>query len=181
MCENTVFSVYFDHVSGAGGDDVPHYLSIIPKQATADGITGVCILPVRAGRLGLIRLFRHPLARWGWEVPKGFIDAEESPQQAAIRELVEETGFSVAIESVRLLGTITPESGVIKGRTRLFSAVLGDPVAEQAAISRELGHSKLQFFDRAEIANLIAAGEIEDACTLSTLYMYFAQPGSEDA
>ncbi len=181
MCENTVFSVYFDHVSAAGGHDVPQYLSIIPKHASADGITGVCILPIRAGQLGLIRLFRHPLARWGWEVPKGFIDAGETPQQAAIRELCEETGFAISAASVRLLGTITPESGVIKGRTRLFSAVLDDEVAEKTATNRELGHSKLQFFDRAEIASLVAAGEIEDACALSTLYLHFAQCGSESA
>lgn len=172
MCENTVFSVYFDHVSGAGGHDVPRYLSVIPKNITAEGITGVCLLPILAGKLGLIRLFRHPLARWGWEVPRGFVDAGETPEQAAIRELGEETGFTVSMAGVSLLGTIASESGVIMGRTRLFCVQVDHHDVGNTVKASELGHAKLEFFQPADISGLIAAGEIEDACTLATMYRY---------
>jgi ADP-ribose pyrophosphatase len=41
----------------------------------------------------LVRQYRHPLERETWEVCAGGIDPGESPVDAALRELREETGF----------------------------------------------------------------------------------------
>jgi ADP-ribose pyrophosphatase len=41
----------------------------------------------------LVRQYRHPLARMTWEVCAGGIDPGETPHDAALRELREETGF----------------------------------------------------------------------------------------
>ncbi len=41
----------------------------------------------------LVRQYRHPLERETWEVCAGGIDPGESPEDAALRELREETGF----------------------------------------------------------------------------------------
>lgn len=45
------------------------------------------------GRLVIERQWRYPLARAMVEFPAGKIDAGEPPQQCAIRELAEETGY----------------------------------------------------------------------------------------
>jgi len=45
-----------------------------------------------------------------WSLPGGFIEAEETPEDGALRELYEETGIRGKIE--RLLGVYSQETGV---------------------------------------------------------------------
>ncbi|MDB5763988.1 MAG: hydrolase [Herminiimonas sp.] len=167
VCENTVFSVFVDHIVGKEGLEVPRYLSVLPKNVVGDSISGVAVLPVMNGKLGLIRIFRHPLGRWSWEAPKGMVEAGEELPFAALRELREETGFSVPRENLVDLGAIAPEPGVLKGRIRLFSAALAGSTGGKA--DGEIGHGEMAFFTREEVIKLIESGEIEDACTLAIM------------
>jgi 8-oxo-dGTP pyrophosphatase MutT (NUDIX family) len=57
----------------------------------------------------LIRQYRPGLDRILCEIPAGCVDAEESPLQAARRELLEETGYGEG--NWRLLGTHSPNPG----------------------------------------------------------------------
>lgn len=175
-CENTVFSVYFDHVSGAGGHDVPRYISVVPHHRSPDGISGVSVLPVMGGRFGLIRVFRHPVRRWGWEVPKGFVDAGETMLQAALRELAEETGYSVPAARLTPLGVVAPEAGVIEGRVQGFAAQIEGHDVRRSVANGELGHGAMRFFTGDEIGTLIAEGGIEDAATLALMFLHACRP-----
>ena len=170
VLENTVFSVYADHVEDKNGNEVPQYLSVVPKCLLADSIAGVAVLPVRDGRVGLIRVFRHPLGRWSWEAIKGHAEPGESAREAAARELLEESGFSVAANKFIDLGAIAPEGGVIEGRSRLFVGVLTEQA--EKVVTLELGHGELVFYSRDEIDDLIERGEIEDASTLVLIYKW---------
>jgi ADP-ribose pyrophosphatase len=46
-----------------------------------------------AGRVILIRQYRHVLKRWIWELPAGTLEPGERPRRGAIRECEEETGW----------------------------------------------------------------------------------------
>lgn len=175
-CENAVFSVFLDHVTGTHGHEVLQYLSVLPKHGAEGMVTGVGVLPIKEGKLGLIRVFRHPLNRWSWEIPRGFVDAGETAEQAAVRELREETGFAVQSAQLVALGVMAPEAGVIAGRIRLFSVTL-EKDKNVGAVDGELGHEELAFFSCEEVFELIAIGEIEDACTLSLLLKHFIAQG----
>ncbi len=165
--ENTVFSVYSDHVADKNGNEVPQYLSVVPKCLLADSIAGVAVLPVRDGRIGLIRVFRHPLGRWPFEAIKGHAEPGEDARDAAARELLEESGFSVAADKFVDLGAIAPEGGLIEGRSCLFVAVLTEKA--EKVVAPELGHGERLFYSRDEIDDFIERGEIEDASTVVLL------------
>lgn len=53
----------------------------------------VCVFPVCEEGIVIIEQYRHSLNQWVLEIPAGGIDEGESKEQAARRELVEETGY----------------------------------------------------------------------------------------
>lgn len=174
ICRNAVFTVYLDHIRDAAGNEVKDYLSIVPHHRTAHKVSGVAVLPVMAGGVGLIRIYRHPLADYSWEVARGFIDVSETPEQAARRELREETGLIAADRSLMSFGTIAPEPGVLDARVQLFSAQeCGQGDAESVV---EMGHREIRVFAREELRGLIERGEILDPCTLVLCLKYLSLP-----
>ena len=65
-----------------------------PKGSDIDGVGIVAILEKETGpEIILQKQFRPPLGKVCIEVPAGLVDAGETPQQAAVRELKEETGY----------------------------------------------------------------------------------------
>ncbi|MGC5014553.1 NUDIX domain-containing protein [Streptosporangium sp. DT93] len=71
----------------------------------------VMVLPVDDGLL-VIRRAIEP-HRGGLALPGGFVDLGESWQQAAVRELREETGIDVDVEEVRLLDVLSAPDGTV--------------------------------------------------------------------
>ena len=65
-----------------------------PKNGDIDGVGIIAILDKPAGReIVLQKQYRPPVDRVVIEVPAGLIDAGETAEQAAVRELREETGY----------------------------------------------------------------------------------------
>ena len=65
---------------------------IDPKVSSA-------VIALRAGQVLLVKRAMDP-ARGSWCLPSGFIEIGETPQQAAIRECKEETGYEVVISAL---------------------------------------------------------------------------------
>jgi 8-oxo-dGTP pyrophosphatase MutT (NUDIX family) len=51
-----------------------------------------------------------------WDLPKGKIDGKESPEEAAIREVKEETGLS----DIRILGPLPSTYHIFQGKVNLI-------------------------------------------------------------
>ena len=82
------FNYYF--ASRNKEQDLPLYTGKVPRN-------GIVIYPVwkkEPDKLVMIRQYRYPLDAWIYELPAGLIDEGESPSQAAVREMKEETGLS---------------------------------------------------------------------------------------
>lgn len=174
ICHNAVFTVYFDHIRDAAGNEVRDYLSVVPHHRAAHKVSGIAVLPVVADGFGLIRVYRHPLGEYSWEVARGFVDSAETPAQAALRELREETGLVAAEGSLRSLGTIAPEPGVLDARVQLFAAEGCEPGHGASVV--EMGHREMKLFARDELRGLIDRGEILDPCTLVLCLKYLSLP-----
>jgi len=80
-----------------------------------------------------------------WTFPKGRPDPGESPEQAALREVKEETGYSAVI--IRKL------PGSFRGRTSVAEFFLMSPRGEPAAFDKET--SAIQWVSLKEAAKLI--------------------------
>ncbi|HUQ41094.1 MAG TPA: NUDIX hydrolase [Candidatus Limnocylindrales bacterium] len=68
----------------------------------------VGLLIERDDRLLLVRRARAPFEGY-WDIPGGFLEAEESPEKGAVREAREETGLRVKVDE--LLGAYHGTSG----------------------------------------------------------------------
>ena len=172
VATNSRWKVYFDHLSDERGNEVKDYLVIEGHNPRPDGLTGVDVLPVIGDRILLLRVYRHPLRRSLWEVPRGFIDERETPAKAALRELEEETGLQCAASDLIAMGTYAPEPSTMAGRGALFvaSRCEGNPRRP----SDELGIDTFGLFGRQDIEAMIDAGEIVQGGALILYYRYCA-------
>lgn len=66
----------------------------------------------------LVKEYRHPLGKLIYDLPAGGIREGESPQQAVLRELEEETGYTA--ENLTWIGRFSWAPGNIAGVVELF-------------------------------------------------------------
>lgn len=86
-----------------------------------DGIPGVAVMPILPdGKIVLNLNFRHATRSWEFELPRGLIEKNEMPVDAAKREALEETGM--VIHDVYTLGMIAPDSGLTNSLVPVFLA-----------------------------------------------------------
>ncbi|KKA26718.1 hypothetical protein TD95_005420, partial [Thielaviopsis punctulata] len=72
-----------------------------PKDCEIDGVGIVAILEKETGpEIMLQKQYRPPLQRVCIEIPAGLIDAGETAEEAAVRELKEETGYVGTVKDV---------------------------------------------------------------------------------
>ena len=97
-----------------GGARFEHHVVRVPAAAAGTVVHD----PDR----GVLLLWRHRFTTdtWGWEVPAGRIDDGETPEEAAARETLEETGWRPG--PLRHLTTYHPNNGTSDLRFHLFAA-----------------------------------------------------------
>ncbi len=114
---------------------------------------GACVLPMLGDRILLLREYRYPVRSWQYSIPGGLIDPGESPSEAAVRELREETGYDV--EELIPLGAIYSSFGSSDEKIHLFMARCGN----KGEAEREPGEKiAMQLVTEREFAGMIDDG-----------------------
>lgn len=81
---------------------------------------GVCVVVMVDEKILLLQEYRHAIRKDCFEFPSGIIDEGETPKDAAIREVREETGFLV--DEIVELGYTYPSFGSTTEKIHLFFA-----------------------------------------------------------
>jgi ADP-ribose pyrophosphatase len=151
------FRVVQSRVQRPDGREVDYHTIDFPRPAVAIALRD------EAGRILLIRQQRFIVDRDVWALPSGGVEAGETLEQAALRELEEETGLRSA-EATHLVSYYA-SYGVSNQVFHCFVAARGVP-------SRAHDENEVEgtaWFAPDEVAALMARGEIPDGLSLVPL------------
>jgi ADP-ribose pyrophosphatase len=141
-------------------------------RATREVIThpgSVVILPLLPdGRILLIRQYRHATRIFMWELVAGRIDHGESPRQAAVRELIEETGYRA--KRFRVFLDVFPSPGFLEERMFIL---LAEGLTLGKAEPEEDERITAKAFTRRELESMMRRGKLRDAKSVAGILYYF--------
>ena len=166
LLHTPVFDVLGQHesaLSGLEGD----YIAI-------EAPDWVMVAPEYRGSLVLVRQWRHGEEAMSLELPGGIVDGGEEPEDAARRELLEETGFKAG--RLTHLGTVNPNPALFKNKLHVYLAEEPEPTGEQS-----LDNDELLTYELMPVSEVIASygsGEFKHALMGTALMMYLRHKSS---
>ncbi len=117
----------------------------------------------------LIEQFRHGSERVELEIPSGIIDESETPAEAALRELVEETGYERSDRSeFKKIGEVIPNPAFIHNKCYTYLLTHVKPTGLTNFDENE--NIRVRLIPRSEIERLITSGEIQHSLIITALY-----------
>lgn len=135
-----------------------------------DCVNWVNVIAVTAERqLVMIEQYRHGSKTIELEIPGGMIDANDaSPEQAAVRELREETGYSG--DNPRRIGEVFPNPAIM---SNTCYTVLVENCRCLHPVEFDHGEDLLtRLVPVAEIPTLVASGKIRHSLVVVALYYF---------
>ncbi len=143
-------------------DGKPYYMVKV-----SDYVAVVAITPDR--ELVLVKQFRPVVDRDTFELPSGHIEDGEKPEQAAARELLEETGM--AAPRLELLGVLVPDVGRLVNRMWCYWAA--DVV--EVAVPLDSEGISVSRVSEDEFMKMASDGRIDHALNLAVVFLAVAK------
>jgi len=130
----------------------------------------VNIIPITTDQqVVMVKQYRHGSRQVTLEIPGGIVDPGDTPEEAASRELLEETGYQ-ADEWVKI-GEVSPNPAIFNNRAHTFVArnlkKVGDPSPDQTE------DIEVVLVPISNIPQLIRTGTIDHAIVMAAFYWYF--------
>ena len=119
----------------------------------------------------MISQFRHGIREITLEIPGGIVERSDSPEEAAQRELREETGYKGS--EMILLGHVHPNPAILNNKCYTFLAKNVMQAGEQDQDEKEDIEVLLTPLDN--IPALIREGEITHSLVLAAFYRFYME------
>ncbi len=159
--------VYRGRIVNLRVDTVRMSNGVQARREIVEHSDSVCIVPVDdQGNVLLVRQYRKPAQETLLEVPAGGVDPGEAPEQAAHRELKEETGYSA--RHIEHLASFWTTPGFC---TELMHAYLATGLQAGNSEQEEDEEIDLVPVPLARVPELIRRREIKDAKTIASLLL----------
>ena len=123
----------------------------------------------RDGRMILERQYRHALGETSYEIVAGVMEQGESPEEAARRELLEETGYSGG-EWTHLMD-LSANPSTMTNLCHCFLAVGVEPTGHQHLDRTE--YLEVHFFQPEEVWQMLLDGQFRQALMAAPLWRFF--------
>lgn len=126
---------------------------------------GVCIALRNNDYYYMVRQYRYALGKDMLEFPAGKIEKGEVPDEAILREVIEETGFEA--KNIKKFGYVIPTCGYCSEKIYLYYGEVDKYVGQHFDIDERLNLEKYTF---TQIKEMIKNGEIDDSKTIALMY-----------
>lgn len=161
VCKTPVFTVTSRHNRSASGVEGDYIVNECPDW--------VIVIAEKDDSFLMVKQFRHGEERLSIEFPGGVIDAGETPEQAAARELLEETGATAS--SLVHLGSMNPNPALFANHFHVYLAT-----GLTFSGKQELDHDELLDYlelPKKEVLKKMGSAEYPHAlmCSAAALYM----------
>lgn len=114
----------------------------------------------RKGKMYLCKQYRYIFKDYSWEIPRGYVNDEETRLGAAKRELSEEAGLTAA--SVKRIGSLRLSIGILDEECHVY-------LAEESYIKQDPDKEEIQKiypYSIAMVKDMIEKGTIKDGLTV---------------
>lgn len=116
---------------------------------------GVHVLPIVGDKVCVLRQYRYPINQWTYEFPGGAIEDGMLPEETALRELREESGYEA--KELIPLGFVYPSYGYTDEKVHLFAVICSNKI-NNSLEPLEVIESELYTFD--EVDQMVDDGRI---------------------
>lgn len=119
------------------------------------------------GNILLIRQYRFGTDKVELEIPGGYIELNESPRDAAIRELKEETGYNV--KEIKQIGVVAANPAIMNNKCFTFLAEISD----QGEVNFDPDEIiETEFYPPKQVKDFIINGEFRNAYCVGAFLWY---------
>jgi ADP-ribose pyrophosphatase len=169
LSETTLATTEFMHMTEV---DLELPDGAVTKRQIVHRVPAVIVVPVddstSPAELILERQYRSAIDDWILEVPAGRLDESEDPQDAAHRELREETGLEAAKIDYLFTSVISPGWADEKSGFYLATGLTEIPHERETG---EEEHMEIMRVPVSELEHLIENGELTDAKSIIAAYV----------